>query len=379
MPNWLIEFIEAFWNLTVEMSPWLLLGFFIAGLIKFLLDDRWVQKFLGRGGWKGAIAASLWGIPLPLCSCGVIPVAHAIRRQGASREATLAFLTSTPQTGADSFMATLGLLGLPIAIIRVIVAFLTGILSGKIAGALANHHEPARGETPACCNSQESTTSTTSTGFVDSMYYGFWTLPKDINIPLLMGLAIGALLSLLGGQEFFNAWLKAPATGYLTAVLFALPLYVCSTGSIPMATGLVASGASPGAAMLFLILGPATNTVTIASIHSMVGRRATLAYLGITSAAALLTALTIDLTGLPVAALTENFHNHEETAWWKISSGIILLALMIAPILPYRLLKKKSASKSGSAGGCCSSGTPGSPDATGDDCCSKNPNSGQCH
>lgn len=411
--SWIPKYFQAFWDLTVEMGAWLLLGFFIAGLIRFFLREEWIQKHLGHRGWRGAVAATLWGIPLPLCSCGVIPVAMAIRRHGASRESTVSFLTSTPQTGADSFLATLGLLGTPIAVIRVAVAFVTGVLTGRVVGSISPEDEKkdATGTRKSCCSGEkhnpeprtgsccdstpgrqpdesQSAPSKARPGFLESMHYGFWTLPRDINKPLIIGLAIGAALGLLGSTELFSTLFERSWTGYVVSALFAIPLYVCSTGSIPMATGLVAMGATPGAAMTFLILGPATNAVTVASIASIIGRKGTIFYLSIMTLVAFATGIALDLGGIPIRTDALHPHHGEEVPWWKITTGILLLALMIGPLLPYRLLKKKGKKSAADQPGeksCCSSqpdyASLRSESGTEDDsgCCSTSPNSGQCH
>ena len=335
------------------MSPWLVLGFFAASIVKYLLKDSWIQKYLGSPGWKGAVAATLWGIPLPLCSCSVLPVAMVFRNKGASPESTISFLTSTPQTGVDSIFATAGILGLPIACLRVLSAFVSGILSGKFAGGLGTETyklsaEPENEE--SCCSGKSGTSEQKKNSLLASLFYGFWKIPKELNKALLVGLVIGAGLTQLGSLEGVQEWFRVPIKGYLVAALLAIPIYTCSTGSIPMAIGLAALGASPGATMIFLILGPATNIITITSIGKIIGRKATLLYLFIVATTAFSTGIFTDVLGLGIQANQQMVHSHHDTHWLKLLLTSILLGILILTFLPLSRLKKK---KSDDSENCC--------------------------
>lgn len=361
------RFLSAFWELTLEMSPWLLIGFFAAGLVKYLLKDAWIQKHLGKRGVKGAVSATLWGIPIPLCSCGVLPVAVAFRKKGASPESTLAFITSTPQTGVDSIFATIGILGLPIAMIRVASAFVSGVITGTIAGLFTQETKPngngqkkdqvepgsCCGDSPAdsqsdCCSGPESADEARP-GFWNSMVYGFRTIPAEINTALVVGLLIGAVLGLLGEIPALRENLSNPWVAYLISGLLAIPLYTCSTGSIPMAAGLVAAGASPGAAIVFLILGPATNVITVTSIHSMMGRKTTVIYLVLVSLIGLITGILADMAGIQVPNNPAVPGHDDSHGWWKLISAIIFISVMVLTFIPASFRGKKSSESS-----CCS-------------------------
>ncbi|MDE5959958.1 MAG: permease, partial [Muribaculaceae bacterium] len=121
------EFLATFWAMLCEMAPYLLLGFLFAGMLHAFLPASFYNRHLGRPGFWSVAKAAMFGVPLPLCSCGVIPTAMSMRRQGASRAATVSFLISTPQTGVDSILATGSLLGWPLALIRPIAAFATAL------------------------------------------------------------------------------------------------------------------------------------------------------------------------------------------------------------------------------------------------------------
>lgn len=353
MKDIVINTLESFWNLCLEMSPWLIMGFFAAGLVKYFLKEEWIQKHLGKKGWQGAIAATLWGIPLPLCSCSVLPVALAFRNKGASPESTVSFLTSTPQTGVDSIFATAGILGLPVAILRVISAFLSGIFAGKFAGGLSKTlSEPScekEKEDEGCCSGQSEPEQKPS--FLEAIHYGFWKIPKELNVVLSVGLLIGAVLTQVGTLEGVKEWFENPIKGYLIAAIMAVPLYTCSTGSIPLAVGLASMGASPGAAMVFLILGPATNIITITSILKLVGKNATSLYLIIMTITAFSTGIVADSLGLKILMEDHHAHQHGKVEWWRTSLSIILISILILTFIPLSRFKGKRKEKSGS---CCS-------------------------
>lgn len=348
------QYLRAVWGICIEMAPWLLLGFLVAGFMKFFLRDEWIQKHLGHKGWRGATMATLWGIPLPLCSCGVLPVAISFKKRGASNESTIGFLSSTPQTGVDSFLVTLGMLGPHLAILRVISAFVSGILAGKIAGNINNSDANKEcGSTSSCCGGHDDEVTDhgeetrTRIGFWESMRYGFWEIPKEIQRALIIGIALGGLLGMLGEQEHLTRWFQNPVTGYIVAIVLAIPMYTCSTGSIPLAAGLVSLGATPGAAIIFLILGPATNIITLTSISTLIGRKATTAYVVIVSFVGLVSGVVGDIIGMKVITSSAHIHGSGDVDWFKTVLTILFLGLLGATLLPKM---KKSEEKTHS---CC--------------------------
>jgi len=266
-----------FWVVLAEMSPYLLFGFLAAGALSVLVSPQAVERHLGGRGIWPVVKAAAFGVPLPLCSCGVIPVSASLRRHGASRGATTSFLLSTPQTGVDSILVTYGLLGGVLAIFRPLAALLSGILGGGVVAA-TDDREPAstapRDCRDACC-------AENGHGKIHRMLqYGLVTLPRDIAKPLLVGLAVAALISALRPEDFFAPYLGGGLLAIVVMMVIGIPVYVCATASIPVAYALIASGGvSPGAAFAFLVTGPATNAATLAVVWRVLGRRTALIYL----------------------------------------------------------------------------------------------------
>ena len=358
----LSSFLHNTWNLVAEMAPYLLLGFAVAGVLHMLIRKEFVQRWLGKPGLGGVIKASVLGVPMPLCSCSVIPVAASLRKSGATRGATASFLSSTPQTGVDSILATYALLGGLFTAVRVLVAFVCGIVTGylielickepkkketaptfqPIEGATFTMSKPASNpvkiETKSCCASKAPKRNP-----MEALRYGFITLPADLARALIVGLVLAGLITTLIPDDLLAGNLSSEPLAFLLATAISLPLYVCATASIPMAYALMAAGFSPGAALVFLITGPTTNTAAIITVWQMLGRAATAIYL--------VTLLAISwLAGwLFNAALSneqnaEVMHQHEAVhpSLWQSGSGVLLIALLIFSIGVTRKKAKKS-------------------------------------
>ncbi|MFB3890591.1 MAG: SO_0444 family Cu/Zn efflux transporter [Phycisphaerae bacterium] len=280
-----------FWMALAEMAPYLLLGFLVAGILSVLISPAAVERHLGgRGLWPVLRAAGV-GVPLPLCSCGVIPVAASLRRHGASRGATTAFLISTPQTGVDSIAVTYSMLGGVFAIFRPIAALISGVLGGSIVD-LADKEQPRPAGTSAntctdsCCAGEH------AGGKIRRIFtYAFSTLPRDLAKALAVGLVVAALISALVPAGSFNTSLQAGLGNWLLGMLImmalGIPTYVCATASVPMAAAMIMTGVSPGAAFAFLVTGPATNAATIATVWKVMGPRTAVIYLLTIAASAL--------------------------------------------------------------------------------------------
>ena len=295
--DFIVAIVTALWITLNAMAPYLLFGFLIAGILSVIVSPEVVERHLGGHGIWPIIKASLFGVPLPLCSCGVIPVAASLRKHGASRPATTSFLLSTPQTGIDSILVTLSLLGPVFAIFRPIAAFLTGVFGGAVValfgGARGASETDVEGAncTDACCSLEGGQGK-----LKRILQYGFLTLPEDIGKSILVGLAIAALLSVVVPEDFFVGALGTGFTGMLVMMLCGIPLYVCATASIPIAAILILEkGVSPGAALVFLMTGPTTNAASIATIWKVMGRRTALLYLGSVAFAALGSGALLDL------------------------------------------------------------------------------------
>jgi len=368
------DFLKELWWITAEMAPYLLFGFAAAGALYVLIRPEWVQRWLGgRGLWE-TVKGSLVGVPLPLCSCSVIPVTASLRKQGAGRGATVSFLTATPQTGVDSIFATWALMGPVFTVARLIAAFFTGITAGvltewllpenktdrpaaaKVADAEdCDEHDCCAGKIakpePTCCESQEADccheNAEQHTGktaaFGQALRYGFITMPQEIGRSLLFGLLLAGLISALLPEDFFTQYLGNQWLALVAVTLVAVPLYVCSTGSIPFAYALIAAGLSPGAALVFLIAGPATNTATVATMWKILGRSTTVLYIVTLVVTAWICGLVFDW--LPVGKdLAQMAHEHkmEGLTWLNHLSAGLLLAILGYALLPKRWLSKLS-------------------------------------
>lgn len=355
-----MHFMINTWQLIAEMAAYLLFGFAMAGLLHILIRPERVRQMLGKSGVGTVIKACLIGVPMPLCSCSVIPVAASLRKSGASRGATASFLSSTPQTGVDSILATYALMGGVFTIVRVIVAFISGLVSGVLVDLFAKEPKPSAPQlhpnidlSPIKQSTVPSSVSFASLaplpaskqtlpvpqkrGFKAAFKHGFVTLPADLASALVVGLVLAGLITTVMPNDLLSGQWSHGILAFLLATLISLPLYVCATASIPMAYALIAAGLSPGAALIFLIVGPATNTATIVAVWKMLGQRATLIYISSLVVISWLAGALFNAT-LSSEKMSELIHQHEQMsiALWQHLSGIVLIALLLSAILGSR-------------------------------------------
>jgi len=274
--------------LLYAMSPYLLFGFFFAGLLHAFISLDWIARHLGKSSVGSVIKAVVLGIPLPLCSCGVIPAAIMLNKKGASRGAVTSFLIATPITGVDSMFATYSLMGFFFAIFRVVASSITAIVAGILGNlilkkeerpadlsALEEHHCCEAGDESSCeCECHRGPWYKVKELF----RYAFVELLGDIWKWLVIGLLIGGLISYFVPESFIERYLGSQMLSMLVMLVIGIPMYVCSTGSLPIAAALMLKGMSPGAAMVFLLAGPATNAVTITVVSKELGKGATIIY-----------------------------------------------------------------------------------------------------
>jgi uncharacterized membrane protein YraQ (UPF0718 family) len=292
MVSLLLRFISSIWETLREMSPYLLFGFLMAGILSVVIRQEIVERHLGGRGLPQVIKASLFGVPLPLCSCGVIPVAASLRRHGAGSGAVTSFLISTPQTGIDSIMVTLSLLGPVFAVFRPLVSFVSGIFGGSLVTYFGD--EGDSGAHAVRCAGDCSAAGERSNAITRILRYGFVTLPRDINRALIIGIVIAGAISALVPDDFFATVLGGGIVTMLVMMAVGIPVYVCATASVPVAAALIAKGISPGAALVFLMTGPATNAATIAMVWKVLGRRTAVIYLGTVAGCALAAGMLLD-------------------------------------------------------------------------------------
>lgn len=350
--EWILLFLETFWDLTVEMAPYLLLGFLIAGFLNGAFSKDWMQRKMGKPGVGSAVKAAVFGIPLPLCSCGVIPTGVSFHKQGASKGATTSFLISTPQTGVDSVLVTYSLMGWAYAIVRPIIAFITGVLGGlwadyankdQLATANSSSAEPV-----SCSDCADDEPKAKQHWFDRIFVYAFVTFLQDISRWLVLGLLLATAITVFVPDAWFTEYLDKPWLNMLIVLAASIPLYVCATASVPIAAALLIKGISPGAAIVFLMAGPATNVATMTVLWKTIGKKTTLIYLASIMLGAIGFGLLIDYA-LPTEWFsyfspdkTMGAHEHHFLPHWlMVGSGVLMLYLILqAEII--KLIPKKT-------------------------------------
>ena len=320
-----------FWQTVAEMSPYLLFGFFVAGLLSVLVSQRVVQRHLGGRGLLPLLKASVFGVPLPLCSCGVIPVSMSLHKHGAGRGATVAFLLSTPQTGADSILVTLSLLGPVFAVVRPLAALVTGLVGGVAVNLFGRQPRPEG--LPEECRDECCAAVGPKDKLLAGFRYGFVTLPRDIGKAMFIGLLIAAVISAVVPEGFFSEKLGTGIFAMLCMMAMGIPVYVCATASVPVAASLILKGLTPGAALVFLMTGPATNAAGLATIWKTLGPRVALLYLGTVAGCALAAGLLLDLVAGRIDIGTMTHHHWMMPPVIQYASAVILLALLFAASL----------------------------------------------
>lgn len=344
--DYIFKYIVAFWQVFSSMAPWLLFGYLLAGCIAFLLTPEQIKKHLYGGGFKSVVKAVLFGVPLPLCSCGVIPVAASLREEGAGKGATSAFFISTPQTGIDSLILTWSMIGAPLALIRLFIAYLTGLIGGYAVEKICTNTEktPEKKEKKCCCCCHHQTNTAPQKNWKKApqfiLHYGFIKMLKSMSPSLMLGMIIAAFIEMIipqnFGADFINGriWLE-----FVLVIALALPLYVCSSASVPIAVALILKGFSPGAALVFLVAGPGISSVSVTSMKAMLGTRATIISVTVIGLCAIAGGIIVNLLDIPF-----NIPQIYETAgctmkYIKCISGIIL-GLLILNALYNRWFKK---------------------------------------
>lgn len=320
--NFLIEFVVLF----AEMAPYLILGFALAGILHVYFPKQKVAKYLGRKNLTSVINAAILGIPLPLCSCGVIPTGISFNKNGASKGSTVSFLISTPQTGVDSILVTYSLLGLPFALIRPIAAFITGIVGGALTNSLDDEKEELYENEPEI--------PFKGSKFKAALNYAFVEFLQDIAKWLMIGLAIAAFISAIIPDGFIENNMSHPFINMLIVLVASIPMYVCATGSVPIAAVLMMKGLSPGAAFVFLMAGPATNAATMTVIKQAMGSKSLIAYLTSIIGGALIMGVIINQLPaswfiLPGMSTTEHNHDQMGLGWFSILSAVTLFLLLL--------------------------------------------------
>lgn len=360
------EMLVASWWMLAEMAPYLLLGFVVAGLLSAFISPEWVERHLGGSRLGQIFKASLFGVPLPLCSCGVIPVAASLRRHGAGKGATTAFLLSTPQTGVDSIAVTYALLGPFLAVFRPLAALLTGFFGGGLVHALDRDEAPpeaaareleraaagcgddrrpdaAAGAAGSCCDDTGGGGQTVrgKSRLSTALNYGLVTLPRDIGKALVVGILLSGVISAVVEPAALERVLGGGLLPILVAMAIGVPLYVCATASVPIAVAMIHAGLSPGAALAFLISGPATNGATLTTLWRVLGWRSMVIFLVTVAVGAVGSGLLVDgavASGLvpssaivTTADVADAHHHHQQgvTALSLLQQGSAVALLLV--------------------------------------------------
>lgn len=325
--------MKEVFDLITGMTPYLLLGFFLAGLMHAFVPNTLYRRYVGGSTFRSVFNAAMLGIPLPLCSCGVIPTAMSLRKEGASKGATVSFLIATPQTGVDSIIATYSLMGLPFALIRPFVALATSLFGGVLVNRL-DDNKAVVSDSGHASDTSASAASTATFGqkLLQALKYAFVEMMQDIGKWLVVGLIAAGLITVFVPESFFSLFADKPLLSMLLVLAFSIPMYLCATGSIPIAVALMLKGLSPGTALVLLMAGPAVNVASMLVISKVMGRKTLFLYLLSIITGAVVFGLCIDYL-LPrewfTAPLMQMHSGHEEgLSLVKMVSSVAFFVLL---------------------------------------------------
>ena len=364
----LVNILSESWQLLLDAGVYILFGILIGGLLKVFLSPAYVARHLGQGRYSSVFKAALFGVPLPLCSCGVLPAAATLKKQGANNGATTAFLISTPESGIDSISVSYALLDPIMTAARPVAAF----VSALIAGSIENTFNPPRPQlamaadlscaVDGCCSGvncppeEHANHHTLLEKIRAGMRYAFGELWGDLAGWFFIGLLLAGLISALVPDDLITAYLGGGLAAMLLMLAFGIPLYICATASTPIAAAMILKGVSPGAALVFMLVGPATNMATISVLVGLLGRRATGVYLACIAITAVLFGLALDAlyATLGISAKAMVGQAGELLPYpVQLAAALLILALSIKPM--YRMIQgwfKKGAGGSDSGCGC---------------------------
>ena len=329
----MLDVLETFAHVLAQLSPFLLLGFGIASLLHAYVPRSWLTRLVGGSGLGPILRAAAVGLPLPLCSCGVIPVAVELRKRGASRGATTSFLISTPETGVDSVAASAAVLHPLMVVFRPLAALFTAVVTGLAVERFSKPPETTEEDAGGhCCHSSpESELDGQRLGFWGGLRYGFVDLFGEVSVYLLPAVLITALLTVLIEPATVESVVPSRALQMVVLLVLSVPIYVCAAAATPVAAGLILAGFSPGAALVFLLAGPATNLVTISTAAKTVGRGGAMVYLvcvaSISVAFGVLLDAIFDYARIEASAAASPVHEH--LGWLQWTSAGIIGALVI--------------------------------------------------
>ena len=354
--DFIIKVLLSTWGLLLNSSVYILVGLMVSGLIRIFLSPESVANHLGRGRFKSVFKAAIIGIPLPLCSCGVLPAAVSLKKQGANNGATTAFLISTPESGVDSISISYALLDPILTVIRPVAAFVTAIAAGITENMLKPLNEKPATKFPApgppnihvdgeCCSSENNDNHHNfKTKLITGFRYSFTDVWNDLAGWFFVGLLVAGLITSLVPEEFIGRYLGGGLTSMLFMLVIGIPLYICATASTPVAAALIMKGVSPGTALVFLLAGPATNMTSLTVLTAIFGKRTSIIYLG-----------TIMLFSVLFGLATDKIYAYMNISpqavvgsasellpfWLQLAGAIIILAMSLRALYQKMMASRK--------------------------------------
>jgi uncharacterized membrane protein YraQ (UPF0718 family) len=344
----IISILQESWHLLLEASVYILFGMLVGGLLKVFLSPSFVAGHLGKGKFISVIKAALFGIPIPLCSCGVLPAAASLKKQGANSGATTAFLISTPESGVDSMAITYALLDPIMTVARPVSAFITAVAAGISENLLHTQKEEDWEKVidrscpiDNCCDGNECPPEEHAKHhtFSEKMWSGLKFAVDDLWGDLagwfFAGLLLAGVIAALIPEELMTQYLGGGLNSMLIMLLVGIPMYICATASTPVAAALILKGVSPGAALVFLLVGPATNVTSLSVLFGLLGKRATAIYLAALSLFAVLSGLVVDMVydGFGVSASAIAGQAGEVVPYWlQLFGALLVILLSVKPL-----------------------------------------------
>lgn len=343
------SFLDNFIILLNAMSIYIIIGLFIAGVLKQVIPESFVSSHLGKDSTASVIKATLFGIPLPVCCCSVIPLAQGLKKEGASKGAIQSFLISTPITGVDSILATYSLFGFVFVVFRIVSSIIIAITVGLVQNFVQKNDDTKLDsfETSlktSCCSSSSYEANKNvkeSFSFIKVFTYGYVVLFNSMAKALLVGLVLGSLFVTFMPKEYTQVLFENQFLTYIVIILFSMPLYTCATASLPLAAAFMLQGMSPGAVFIFLTAGPATSAITMSVVYKMLGKTSLIIYSSIIAILALLFGFIYDTFFKELTLLTI-ISDHEHINIFNIMASVLMMLLIFYHLIKDTFSKKES-------------------------------------